>query len=76
MKKIKELVLIIMERYAVVTELVIADIVKFGKYLLAGLIVAVLWILLAVTIPGWYLPYKYLTKGNMGGINETGSDRD
>lgn len=50
MKKMKELVLIIMERYAVAVEyicitvgeymeLTIADIVKFGKYLLAGLIV-------------------------------------
>lgn len=34
----------------------------YGGYLLAGLAVMLAWLLLAVTMPAWYLPYKYFTR--------------
>ena len=34
----------------------------YGGYLLAGLAVALAWLLLAVTMPAWYLPYKHFTR--------------
>ena len=33
----------------------------YGGYLLAWLAVALAWLLLAVTMPAWYLPYKHFT---------------
>ncbi|MCX4305396.1 MAG: hypothetical protein OSJ69_06300 [Acetatifactor sp.] len=37
-------------------------ILYYGSYLLAGLAVALAWLLLAATMPVWYLPYKYFTR--------------
>lgn len=34
----------------------------YGGYLLAGLAIVLAWLLLAVTMPAWYLPYKYFTR--------------
>lgn len=34
----------------------------YGGYLLAGLVIILAWLLLAVTMPAWYLPYKYFTR--------------
>lgn len=33
----------------------------YGRYLLAGLVIMLAWLSLAVTMPVWYLPYKYFT---------------
>lgn len=62
----------IMERYANAVERslmavgwfvegVARVIAYYGRYLLAGLAVVLAWLLLAVTMPVWYLPYKYFT---------------
>jgi len=34
----------------------------YSGYLLAGLAVVLAWLLLLVTMPAWYLPYKYFTR--------------
>lgn len=77
MKKAKALVLEIMGRYAAVAEgactavgeyvteatTEVAECVRYyGGYLLAGLAVMLAWLLLAATMPAWYLPYKYFTR--------------
>lgn len=77
MKRAKALVLEIMERYAAAAEgacTVVGEYVAeataeateyikyYGGYLLAGLAVALAWLLLAVTMPAWYLPYKHFTR--------------
>lgn len=72
MRKAKEFITGIMERYANAVERsliavgwfvegVTRVIAYYGRYLLAGLAVALAWLLLAVTMPVWYLPYKYFT---------------
>lgn len=72
-QQVKELIAGIMKRYANAVESwimavgefaeeVVEVIVYYGKYLLAGLAVALAWLLLAVTMPAWYLPYKYFTR--------------
>lgn len=72
MRKAKEFITGIMERYANAVERslmaagwfaeeVARVIAYYGRYLLAGLAVALAWLLLAVTMPVWYLPYKYFT---------------
>ncbi len=69
----KELIAEIMKRYADAVEswiaavgecaeMVAQGILYYGSYLLAGLAVALAWLLLAVTMPAWYLPYKYFTR--------------
>lgn len=40
---------------------VCADITRCGRFLLTGSLVFLIWLLLAVTMPVWYLPYKYFT---------------
>ena len=73
MKRVKELVVEIMERYSAAVEgacaeigecaeNVIVSVKYYGKYLWGGLVVAFAWLLLAVTMPVWYLPYKYFCK--------------
>lgn len=72
-KQVKELIAEIMKRYADAVEswiaavgecaeMVAQGILYYGSYLLAGLAVALAWLLLAVTMPAWYLPYKYFTR--------------
>lgn len=73
----KKLIAEIMKRYADTVESIciavgeyvtettaeVAECVRhYGGYLLAGLAVALAWLLLAVTMPAWYLPYKYFTR--------------
>lgn len=66
----KKLMVEVMGRYAEVidntciamgehVEAACRAIVKYGKYVLALLVVVLVWILMAATIPIWYLPYKY-----------------
>lgn len=72
-QQVKELVAEIMKRYADTVESwlmavgefaeeAVEVIVYYGRYLLAGLAVALAWLLLAVTMPVWYLPYKHFTR--------------
>lgn len=69
----KELITGIMKRYTNVVEGCITDTAWFakevarcvwyyGSYLLAGLVIILAWLLLAATMPAWYLPYKYFTR--------------
>lgn len=77
MNKVRELVMDIMGRYAKAaesacravkefTEELPKEIVESAKYygmwLLVGLLVALAWIILAVTMPIWYMPYKYFIR--------------
>lgn len=72
-QQVKEFIAGIMKRYADAveswimavgefTEVIAQGILYYGSYLLAGLAVALAWLLLAVTMPVWYLPYKYFTR--------------
>lgn len=73
----KELIAGIMKRYAdtaeglcmelgecaaAATEIVTECVRYYGSYFLAGLAVVLAWLLLAVTMPVWYLPYKHFTR--------------
>lgn len=44
------------------TEEVTEYVRHYGGYFLAGLATLLAWLLLAVTMPAWYLPYKYFTR--------------
>lgn len=76
-RQAKKLIAEIMKRYADTVESIcitvgeyvteatteVAECVRhYGGYLLAWLAVALAWLLLAVTMPVWYLPYKYFTR--------------
>ena len=76
-RKAKELIAGIMKRYADTVEGLCMELGEFvaeataevtecvryyGGYLLAWLAVALAWLLLAVTMPAWYLPYKHFTR--------------
>ncbi len=72
-QQVKEFIAGIMKRYADAVEswimavgefaeVIAQGILYYGSYLLAGLAVALAWLLLAVTMPVWYLPYKYFTR--------------
>lgn len=76
-QQVKELIAEIMKRYADTVEslcIVVGEYVTeatakaaervrhYGGYLLAGLAIVLAWLLLAVTMPAWYLPYKYFTR--------------
>lgn len=72
-QQVKKFIAEIMKRYADAVdswiiavrefaEVVAQGILYYGSYLLAGLAVALAWLLLAVTMPAWYLPYKYFTR--------------
>lgn len=76
-RKAKALLMGIMKRYADAVESICiavgeyvteatAEVTEcarhYGGYLLAGLATLLAWLLLAVTMPAWYLPYKYFTR--------------
>ena len=76
-RKAKELIAGIMKRYADTVEGLCMEVGEcvaettgevtecvryYGGYFLAGLAVALAWLLLAVTMPVWYLPYKLFTR--------------
>lgn len=72
-QQVKEFIAGIMKRYADAVESWIMEVGEFaevvaqgvlyyGSYFLAGLAVVLAWLLLAVTMPVWYLPYKYFTR--------------
>lgn len=75
--KVKELIADIMKRYTDTVEGLCMELGEFvaeataevtkcvryyGGYILAGLAVVLAWLLLAVTMPVWYLPYKHFTR--------------
>lgn len=62
MKRIIEFITDVMRRYSESVESLLEDIVKYGKWLITGLFVVIGYLLLAVTMPVWYLPYKYFNK--------------
>lgn len=73
MSRVKELVIEIMRRYADTVEGTCIGLgeylekvgeytVKCGKYLLAGVAVLLIYLVLAVTMPVWYLPYKFFAR--------------
>lgn len=72
-QQVKEFIADIMKRYADTVEswimavgefaeVVAQGVLYYGSYILAGLAVVLAWLLLAVTMPVWYLPYKYFTR--------------
>lgn len=72
-QQVKKFIAEIMKRYADAVdswiiavgefaEVVAQGILYYGSYLLARLAVALAWLLLAVTMPVWYLPYKHFTR--------------
>ena len=69
MNEVKELLIAIMERYSRAVEELLGEIGEYVSYysilLLAGILVALAWFLLALTMPVWYLPYKYFSKNNL-----------
>lgn len=73
MKRVKKFVMEIMERYVDVVESICIWVgkyskvvgectVKYGKYLLTRAAVVLVYLFLIVTMPIWYLPYKYFRK--------------
>ncbi len=69
MKRATEFITDVMGRYLDSVESCLEDIgecvgkiaegiVKYGKHLLTGLFVIILYLFLAVAMPVWYLPYK------------------
>lgn len=76
-QQVKELIAEIMKRYADTVEslcIVVGEyateatakaaecVRHYGGYLLAGLAIVLAWLLLAVTMPVWYMPYKHFTR--------------
>lgn len=69
MTRVIEFITNVMGRYSDSMESCLEDIgeitesiVDFIKYLLVGLFVFIGYILLAATMPVWYLPYKYFKR--------------
>lgn len=86
-RQAKKLIAEIMKRYAdtveslciavgeYVTEATaeVVECVRYcGGYLLTGLAVVLAWLLLAATMPAWYLPYKYFTRNYAMSRDDTG----
>ena len=72
-QKVKEFIAGIMKRYVDTVEHLCVEVgeataevtecvMHYGGYILAGLEVVLAWLLLAVTMPVWYLPYKHFTR--------------
>ena len=73
MKHIKSFAIDVMRRYSEFiencciyvgeyVEEALKCVVKYGKYIFVGLMIIFGYIFLALTIPIWYLPYKYFIK--------------
>lgn len=72
-QQVKEFIADVMKRYVDTVEHLCIEVGEataevtecvryYSGYLLAGLAVVLAWLLLLVTMPAWYLPYKYFTR--------------
>lgn len=57
----KELLTDIMREYADAVEGACVFMGEVAENIIAGVIVFLAWVVMAITIPVWYLPYKYFT---------------
>lgn len=69
MEHVKMFILRVMKFYVDIAEAIIfgvgnltENIMHYAKFLLRGMAAVIICLLLFVTMPIWYLPYKYFTK--------------